>query len=305
MIAMLIILLTGWFVARQTYGGSHGLFPVGYFIHDQANTVAATAGSSQGSLQVAGLMRFLPFGFHPRTLWSNVHAYLISAFGFWLGLSLVGIAIDLKRHSGRDRRRLFFYGTVVWTLIVLFVLYGQSVFTDNITGEVTIGNSFLRYLLPLVPLIAIGCAVTIDALFRRPRGIAFGSIAIVLFVLLNIVTAFARDDEGILRTRYELQRYREIRYATERQVPRGSMILSERSDKIFETGPFIVVSPIPDQVTLDRIQHGTTPVFYFTRTFLDETSQHSDPVVKVFGGATPIFSLQNETMYALPSVGQF
>ena len=296
----------GWWVARQTYGGSHGLIPIGYLIHDQANIASSTAGAAIGAAKSFTLVQLLPFGIHPRTLWTNIHAYLFTSFGLWVGCALIGVIIDLRRTWMNHRQRGWFYLVTAWTVCSLLFLYGQSVFTDNITGQVTLGNSFLRYLLPVAPLIAFGCAVVVDAICARQlRGMILGVFAVTLLVLLNIVTADARDDEGILRTRYELRRYQVIRLATDEQLSHGSVILSERSEKIFESGPYVSVSPIPSSATLERLQLGSVPVYYFTRTFTSDVDASADPVIGVFGDAIPIFHLQNETLYALPVKGAY
>ncbi len=291
------MLAAGWISAWHTYGSSHGLFPIGYLVHDSVG--AASSPSSAPAMSAGGSLIVLPFGFHPRTLWTNVRAYLISAFGLWFGLALLGAALAIRTRKGFDRSSVIFFGLVAWTAFALLLIYGQSVYTDNINGGVTIGNSFLRYLLPLVPLIAIGCASVIDGLYglRGWRGIVLAPIATTLLVILGIVTAFARDNEGLLQTRYELARYVSIRAAAEQMIPSGSIILSERSDKIFESGPFVAVSPIPPTSTLDRLHAYGSPVYYFTRTFGAEGD--SDPVVARFENVTPLFTQLNETMYRL------
>jgi hypothetical protein len=297
MAVMIIILGAGWYVALQTYGDWYGLFPVGYLIHDRPRSL--DLGTTVPMVQNASPSFVLPFGFHPRTLWVNLRAYLVSAFGLWFGLAVLGAALAIRKRKGFDRPSIVFFGLVGWTAFVLLLLYGQSVYTDNINGGVTIGNSFMRYLLPLVPLIAVGCAEAIAALdgLRGWRGTVLVPIAASLLVVLGIVTAFARDNEGLIQTRYELARYVAIRAAAEQMIPSGSIILSERSDKIFELGPFVAVSPIPPASYLDRLRASGAPVYYFTRTFGPDES--TDPVVARFENVTPLFTQLNETMYRL------
>lgn len=296
-----LVCFGGWIVARQTYGSGHGFFPVGYFVRDTPASVVAEAASLDAGTGSA-LRGGLPFGFHPRTLWLNVKTYFGSVFGLWVGLALFGIALDLRRRGGFRPGDLPLYGLAAWTAGVLLLLYGQAAYADNINGGATIGNSFLRYMLPLVPLLVFACALAVDRCFNllRGRGVVCGPAAVCLLVLLGIVTAFARDEEGVLRTRYELMRYAAIRAAAEAQLPVGAVIFSERSDKIFVAGPFIAVTPIPDAETLTRVRAAAVPSYLFTRTLGDD---FADPVIAAYGGGRPLFTLQNETMYELGAQG--
>ena len=227
----------------------------------------------------------------------NVRSYSGTVFGIWIGIALIGAAIHAFRRRTPDWQDAAAYAVMLWTIGILLFLYGQSAYSDNINGGVTIGNSFLRYLIPLAPMIAFGCAVAVDRLFRLPgyRGVVVGPLFAVLLVVFGVVVAYARDEEGVLRTAYELQRYAAIRNTADAMLPQGSIVISERSDKIFFSGPYAAVSPIPSAAALTRLRDSGAPVYYFTRTF-DEAA---DPVVSVFGGATQIFTLQNETMYLL------
>jgi hypothetical protein len=239
----------------------------------------------------------LPFAFHPRTIWQNIKIFLFNGQGIWVGASMVGALLIWIREKRSSISVLALSG---WTLLVLFLMYGQTVYADNITGSATIGNSFLRYLLPLVPLIAIGCAYSVDAL-RRVSVRGYILSLILLFFLSGYGTAYALngDAESVLSTRRELARYTQIRKMTAMQIPSDSIIISERSDKIFASGPWTVVSPIPSNEALNAIRNADVPMYLFHRTihtYEDIPKAISNVFMNI---GSPIISLDNEALYPL------
>jgi hypothetical protein len=91
--------------------------------------------------------------------------------------------------------------------------------------------------------------------------IAFGCLLIVF----GVGTAYARDDEAISATKRTLIRYASIRRQAKRMIPEGSIVLSERSDKIF-VGSFAAVSPLPDAETIHALSKSGVPIFIFHRS---------------------------------------
>ena len=118
-------------------------------------------------------------------------------------------------------------------------------------GAVTIGNSFLRYLLRCFLWESIFLK-GIEKMFSATR---FYGVAILL-CLCGLFTVFAKDDEGLLATRRELRRYASIRAAAMELLPPDTVILSERSDKIFFP-VFRTVSPLPS--VSERVRLTQTP----------------------------------------------
>lgn len=290
----------GVFLSMQTYPYHDRLSDqpvIAYLLHDHVSmSEGMDAVRSMDSF--SGWEQYLPYGFHPRAMWSNVQSYLFTYLGLWVGAALFGAAYAAARHGVRKRGLLFLLACL-WTLGVLILFYGQAEYTDNIRGSVSLGNSFLRYMLPLVPLIAYGCALAIDALCSvRPRGRMLGFSLAILFLLLGWVMAFAHDEEGILKTRYELRRYMVVQNAALNAVSYPAFILSERSDKIFASGPFIAVSPMPERSVLERLRSSPYGIYLFHRTF-GGGGRTEQVVMDVFGKPIPLFNVDNEVLYQL------
>lgn len=228
----------------------------GYLIHD--NTMAEAIKQSsidQVSRQENGeLFRFLPYGFHPRNILWNVRHFLLEFLWPWVVLFVAAFILYARLQKGNVRR--FFSAPIIlmgWTVGILFVVYGSGLYLDNVRiGAITIGNSFLRYLLPLAPLAAVCAAYLWNQAARlkyaRPITVAF----VCLLAIYGPFKAYIQDEEGLLNTRPELIRYFELRQETAQWFGAKDIIISERSDKIFFPD-FRAVSPLPGQAEIGRL----------------------------------------------------
>lgn len=302
-LAMLVVACFGVMLSMKTYPFHAGLSDqpvIGYLLRDiPANPDPVSSIQQIKTEGERSLSEYLPFGFHPRVMLRNIRIYLGSYLGLWSGLALFGVYIIFKQK--RDKRTLAVFGLSLWTVGVLLLLYGQADYTDNINGTVSLGNSFLRYLLPIVPLLAIGCAHAVQELFRLKRRGAFLALCLTGYlVLYGCSVAWAKDNEGLASTRTTLRRYEEIRAMAESEVPAGSVILSERSDKIFASGDMIVASPLPSPDRLRALAESGMPVYFFHRLSSWEEDAPRD-IVSVFPMSqwSLLFSNDNEGMYRL------
>ncbi len=247
------------FVSARTYGAP---WRIGYLLRD--NIVASVVDvpsvpvhPSAFSL-AASFKSLLPYGFHPSHIWWNIRSFFLEMLWPWvLGMGIVWIpslraqATLFRRASWRQRQQLLrsivtslpFWCTI-WMSIWLLSFYGSGLYADHIRpGAVTIGNSFLRYLLPLVPLwMYLMVAGLSQWSLRAQRWLI--PVLTLFFVIGGLFIAGVRDDEGLLATRTELVRYRSIRESAVQLFPPETIILSDRSDKIFFP-VFPVVSPAP------------------------------------------------------------
>ena len=255
--------LGGLWLAYQTYPSSGWLPVIGYQLRDSLLQAA------DSSPQAAQPTVKLPFGFHPRVMWENTRVYLLSYLAPWMAAAFFGAYLALRKSW--NLQATIFLALSGWTAAVLLLVYGSAIYTDNIRGTVSLGNSFLRYLLPLVPLVAYGAARLIDAVWRLPRrGHALAVIVTAFFVFYGAAVAWAGDEEGLRNTRRELARYEAIRAKAEERLLPGPTILSARPDQIFATRPFVVVSPLPDKPTLRAILESKVPVALFHRRLTPE-----------------------------------
>lgn len=277
----------------------------GYQLSDYVPSQTVSVGTTS-KLMTRDLRSLIPFTIHPRTLWENIRIFWFNEYGIWVGVALMGLLGAWMHWKKRATAIIVLCG---WTLFSLLLMYGQSVYTDNISGGATIGNSFLRYLLPMVPLLAIGCALAADSLRRiSKRGLLLAVSLIVFLSLYGLAYALSGDSESILATRRELARYAQIRHLSEASIPTDAVILSERSDKIFASNlAWTIVSPIPDEKALTVLRDTEAPVYLFHR--LIQTDQDVPAsIMNVFTVvADPLVVLDNEALYpiyGLPDTSQ-
>lgn len=264
-------IVLGLFMALtyKTYGS---MFTIGYFLRDNP-IPSLPVGMLPAALPVASVVpggfltkirdvaeRVLPYGFHPRHIWWNIRSFTTVFLWPWLlALALVWLP------QIKEAKRLLAYRVIVmsgaviglsgWTVFVLLCVYGSGLYTDHITpGTVAIGNSFLRYVLPLLPLWTYAFLVGVTRLSARSRTRAVVGYVTLVLVGVGLHQAFLKDDEGLVATRRELIRYTQIRTEAKRLLPEGSVVLSDRSDKIFFP-VFRAVTPIPPMSERARLAY--------------------------------------------------
>ena len=271
-----------FFVNWRTYGSP---FTVGYWLHDPVlNQVTS-------SVAVSSLW---PFGLHPRNVWFNIHSYVLGYLLPWFAVCVGAAIITWKQ---RVFRPILLVG--LWTFGVLAVMYGEAIYQDHVgVNIVSIGNSYVRYLLPLAPLIAMSAAICVGFLIRRvPRWGAVISLALVVgMVGLGNWTALIRDQEGVISASVEVARYQSIRRMTQQAFDENVMILSERSDKIFFP-VFRATSPLPSMDLMrDLVVNAPTTVALFS-SVLD--AAHVAPWTEAGLALRPVFQTQQQMMYVI------
>ncbi len=227
---------------------------VGYWIGDNVllNTKVILRDSA------LTVKRIFPFGIHPRAMWWNLQSFTRDfLWPFWLliGAALATYAFTCKRRVVRYKQPLSspFLLASTWTLLSLLLVYGSGVYQDHVQpGAVTVANSFLRYLLPLAAFVGIASAFLFEASRAHKKRSWFVGVLLIGLCSFGIYAVTVKDDEGIIATRAELKRYADIHDQTLHLFPKGSVIISDRSDKIFSSS-FRAVSPRPSLEEMARL----------------------------------------------------
>lgn len=227
---------------------------VGYWIGDNAslNTKMILSDSP------VTIKRIFPFGIHPRAMWWNLQSFTWDfLWPFWLlfavavlryGRSAKGIFVGYKQWLSAS-----FILISLWTVFCLVVVYGSGVYQDHVQpGAVTVANSFLRYLLPLAPLVGVASAFLFEACHDHRKYSWLASVLVIGLCGFGIYAVTLKDDEGVIATRTELKRYADIHDQALQAFSPGSVIISDRSDKIFSSS-FRAVSPRPSLEEMARL----------------------------------------------------
>ncbi len=278
------------FVAWQTYGSP---WIVGYFLHDPIISFVA---SSPSIAPATSVIRW-PFGFHPRAVWFNAKNYLLVFLWPWALVVLTALSLYIRRRAARS-----ILIVALWTVGMLALLYGQAIYQDHVgVNIVSLGNSYLRYLLPVTVFIALGGAALAHESVRRLPRAGFTS-AIIICLALSIGgmhLALAHPTEGVFAVRHELQRYETIRAKTLALTNPEDLILSERSDKIFF--PLRrVASPLPDYERMyDLVMQASQNVFVFSETLdANRLKQFNEERLTL----RSLMTNRNQTLYAVEAM---
>lgn len=253
-IGMYLVFMTYLIVAYRTYGNP---FAVGYWMHDPV------LDASSGIAQSASSGSFWPFGFHPMNVFFNVSRYFGLFLAPWAVLTLFS---GLAAWKSKSSRPYLLVG--LWTIVSLVLVYGQGIYQDHIGLNVaSTGNSFLRYLLPLSLIASLSIGSLSEWVSTRIDRGHWKTLVVVTAATLYLVgtwTALKRDDEGLLKVVNDLNGYSEIRSEAVKKLAPNTIVLSERSDKIFFP-VFRAASPLPSPEEISSLSYENPVALYIRK----------------------------------------
>lgn len=273
-LGFILVLLPVWLLAARTYGAP---WRVGYFLRD--NAVPSVVSAANAVSSSADAVRFFAFGFHPRNIWWNLLSF---GFGFawpW-AVALLGIAgfylkpwaevlYKYRRKLGKIIRELawpdYRFLAAVLGLGLLVLYYGNGLYQDHVrVGAITVGNSFLRYLLPVAVLSGWAMAWLYDRVETKQQKQAALALAVCLCGF-GVYRAGFGDDESVSAVIQATRLNDQTRLKTEQALTPGSVIFSDRSDKIFFPA-YQSVSPLPPLSEVARFASSSpVSVAYYSR----------------------------------------
>jgi hypothetical protein len=297
-----VCLLFAW-IGKETYGE---WFKAGYQLRDPilsdgslrmsgVQNLPAYVLSETGAETVASKSWFdtWPFGFHPRNVWFNVKWYLIVFLLPWFVLAHGAMIVAWKK----EKRLRGLILVMCLATASLCLLYGQGLYQDHVRANfVSVGNSFLRYLLPFAAIasLSIGWLAgwTEKRLSRSGRPVVIA--VVVCLGIYGLWSATVRDDEGLRQNRIELQKYAETRERAAQFLSADAVVVSERSDKIF----FPVWQAVSPMVSKDRLKQfliaEPNRLAFFLRTL---TPEQQDTWRADGFALKPVLEMGNETLY--------
>ena len=296
MLAAMCSALIAIIVHVQTLGS---IFHIGYFLRDPV--IGGDQATTTAQIEtIAPVQNWFPFGIHPMHVWFNVREYLIGMLWPWVLIMCAAAVFQWKAI-----RRSPWTGLFVWTIASIVGVYGQGVYQDHIgVNVVSIGNSFLRYILPVAVFVPAGVALflqKIDTLGIRSLKVICGSL-IVDSAGLGFVMAFVWGSESIQASAATVRGYEAIQRVFVHPAQSDAVIFSDRSDKIFFTSRTKPVSPMPPLREIARFKqiYPTTQLYYFGRPLME------DALVDWAAHGLTLkaqFSAGNEVMYTIQDLG--
>ncbi len=256
----LLILIPLLWLGRATYGTWFG---VGYALRDSVTTSVAPIITQN----VAARPWWIAYPFDVRAFVWNVWHFGLGLLWPWvliIGSAIATFFFQEKKTGLKKIRPEIWVGA--WMLMVLCLLYGGTAYADRLGPQIaTLGNSFLRYLMPVAVLCGWGAAFLWSVFAKTPRTRQIGWIFVIFIALFGIYRATIADDEGVWNTRKELIKYKDMQAQATQWFAPGDLILSERSDKVFFP-LFRAVSPLPNKTEIKwYLQSKKTAVGLFAR----------------------------------------
>lgn len=293
-----LVVLLGAVVHRMTYDS---IFQLGYFLRDPVITHPAAMPETVTVTPTPSVVNWFPFGIHPRHMWFNLKQYLFGILWPWVLLAL-GAALGQKKHVLKNP----WVWLAGWTGAVCVGIYGQGIYQDAIgVNVVSIGNSFLRYMLPLMVFVP-GIVLLLAQVLQRFAYPAFrfiiGSL-VACACLYGLVAANFQGPESVQASVGTLETYAQVQAALS-QLVAPAIVFSDRSDKLFFAPGWSPVTPIPLLDEIDRFHQAFPDVhlYFFGRPLesdaFDAWANH---------GYAPIaeFRAGNEVLYSMEDLDQY
>ncbi len=183
-----------------------------------------------------------PFGFNPPVFQDHFQTYGIRMFWWFSLLSGLGLLVVLRKGlisymHARDSRLLFYLFATGAIGFWLVAFYGSWVFYDNISEEITIGNSYVRYWLPLyimsIPLAAAPLSFVLERVCGRAVRTLVVASCVALLTLFSGQTVLATYRDSLFAVAENIKAYQRSAQWIAQHTPEGAVIFSERSDKNF------------------------------------------------------------------------
>lgn len=294
------VVLGAYLVANSALYGS--ALTTGYTLPD-ARSATDTVASISPFATIGHLL--LPFGFHPRAMLTNVFYY-----GWWLypvSSSLVVIGAWFA-WTAKERRKAWrtFVVCLGVTALWMAVVYGSWSIADNPDPKaITIGNSHVRYWLPLFTassvLVALAFLRIREKMTHGLRSVV-GSIALIVIIgTMSIQTVFLGSD-GLVAARTAAIASIEKRTVVLANTESDAVVIVDRADKYLFPSRRVIV-PLRSDSTYEAMPTlaPIVPLYYFGITFPESDLAYLNEQKLAELGLTiaPIVTIQNETLYRI------
>ena len=234
-IIFLLFLSLFLYLNKITYGN---YFNLGYF-NLQNNTLPTEFSDSSSNYLK---MIFIPFGFNLYLVLKNFFNYFVQfSYTYIIAaiVSLISLLFRFKVNKEFKERRIWKYYLIFLLTVfpIILIYYGSWDIVDPLVKELnTISISYVRYFLPLFILILPLSALFFDIITFRNK--EFNKIyrMIILslaFIYPSFSLAFLSTNDGLFKNNENLLEYYDQFKQVKEIVHKDSVIISERSDKVF------------------------------------------------------------------------
>lgn len=256
----------------------------------------------------------LPFGVHPRAMLKNIWHYGLMLFPWMTVLATAGIVGTLsEKRKEKSEKSTDAWRVLTWVTLGLAVwlglVYGSWSFNDNPDpAAITIGDSHVRYWLPLFALSTLFAARAVASLEWKVKSKKWKvapwapSVAVVSAVaILSAMLVFGGPD-GLLRTRSVLFESAAKRTALLAATEDDAILVVDRADKFLF--PYRrVIQPLRSEDTYAAlplaVQHA--PLYYYGIPFpeTDMTYLNTVKLAALRLRIDPVVMIGDEMLYRI------
>lgn len=233
------------YLNKITYGN---YLSIGY---QNLQTGALPTEFGQNNWDYVGFLKLaiMPFGFDLKLIAYNFYNYFVEIVWPYLIFVLASLYYLYKKIKLKQSKRKIWlkYFAILATIFILILLYyGSWDLADPLVKNLNkISISYIRYFLPLYILIVPMTAYGIKRLFWREDSFVSSMLVYFMIILVSVVSvrlAFFSPNDGLLKNNESITEYYEQYKIVSEIVPVDSIIISDRSDKIFFPKYKVIVS---------------------------------------------------------------
>lgn len=244
-------------------------------------------------------MRILfPFGVAERATMRHVWQYAVALYP-WMSIAMiVGALMVLMRYKKIEYGERWLTLLSIWiTLSIwLLVVYGSWTFHDNPNPHLfTLGNSYVRYWIPLFLLGTPFAAFAISKMNHRGLRI----FVLAVFMILSVNLVFFGED-GFVQTRENLKVFDQKRERILALTEQDAIVIVDRADK-FVYPDRRVVTPLRSDATYQAIPEmlEMAPLYYFGITLPAEDLDYLNRIQLNGVSIAPVETVFDETLYRI------
>jgi len=231
-------------------------------------TSVATDLEDISSARPLGLVQalLLPFGFHPLNIARVFYHYFLKLFWPWLILWAWGLIWFLKTKPNKEQKLFMVISLMVSCWLLIY--YGSWKFSDNLSGLVSIGSSYVRYFLPSF---IFGLPLAAWVLVKLERSGWLGKTALLVVCCWLLVASwhqvFRGGPEGLIGVKNNLLIYRQQAAEVLKLTKENDIILVDISqDKIiFPERRHIIVPQGGEELKAVPLLLKMTEIYFFYR----------------------------------------
>lgn len=273
---------------------------------------AVTAGYS---FEKEGLSAFgsflnlvLPFGFHPKRAIVNFYNYYPFLLWWFFVPSILGFVLKLKKFYCLPKEQKYYIIGFCYISIFLIVYYGSWTITDNLDpAKITIGTSYVRYWLCIyvfsLPFTAYFFQKLLSVIKNKKLKLAIAFVSIMALAYLSFDLVWINSEESLLAVQKSISGYYVKRDLVSNSIPENSVIMTEKSDKIFFPKFKVITEPGNEKV-IDNVKKmiiDGIPIYYYTfladndinvyNNYLKSSGLQLNNKIRIFGNEN-LFSVE-------------